>query len=358
MASRLGTAGRDYVQRECDVSVYSRRVARLVADAVDRSQRGATWLRSWCNPESRSSCLATTWSATWRRQSTACSRSPSRSGKLVVVDDGSRDRSTEIAESYVSKDARIRVVRQANGGIASARNTGYRHSTSGSDYLIWLDADDLLEPVALEQLAGYLDEHPRVGLVFGDRVHFDDEGHVLREDWHLDRLAPGRLLPRHLPIQQADTPFASLFVQDAVTNPSSSVFRRSVYAKTPGYDESLGPFEDWDLVLRVALLSEVHFLPEKLHALPSPRRLGDLGCVGRAGGDEAAVRELVAVRGRARRSRSDRASRYHVSGAAGAAGAMDGMGQRRDSAPVIQERREMLRRCHQERGHIAGTVRP
>jgi glycosyltransferase involved in cell wall biosynthesis len=184
--------------------------------------------------------------------------------EIVVVDDGSQDRSSEIAARYGRTDPRVRLVRQENRGIAAARNAGYRRISPRSDYVMWLDADDLLERTALEILSTYLDEHPPVGLVFSDRSHVDESGCFVRTEWKIDRIGPGRVWPRHLPGSQHNTPFDTLFAQDGVTNPSSSLVRRSIYDATPGYDESLGPFEDWDLVLRIALESEVHFIPEKL----------------------------------------------------------------------------------------------
>jgi glycosyltransferase involved in cell wall biosynthesis len=62
--------------------------------------------------------------------------------EIIVVDDGSRDRTPEVAERFISKG--VRVIHQSNQGAAAARNQAY--SSSKGEYIQWLDADDLLSP--------------------------------------------------------------------------------------------------------------------------------------------------------------------------------------------------------------------
>jgi len=64
---------------------------------------------------------------------------------VVVVDDGSTDKSLEIAQRYP-----VKVVSQVNKGLSSARNTGIMHSTS--DYVLFLDADDVLLPTCVAEI--------------------------------------------------------------------------------------------------------------------------------------------------------------------------------------------------------------
>jgi glycosyltransferase involved in cell wall biosynthesis len=62
--------------------------------------------------------------------------------EIIVVDDGSKDRTLEIARQFASDE--VHVITQANQGAAAARNTAYKHCQG--DYIQWLDADDLLSP--------------------------------------------------------------------------------------------------------------------------------------------------------------------------------------------------------------------
>ena len=62
--------------------------------------------------------------------------------EVIVVDDGSPDRSGEIAEDYAKKDSRVKVVHQQNMGFGGGRNTGIQNATG--DYITFVDSDDWL----------------------------------------------------------------------------------------------------------------------------------------------------------------------------------------------------------------------
>ncbi len=75
--------------------------------------------------------------------------------EVVLVDDGSRDGSIDVARAYAALDPRLRLVRQANAGLGPARNTGVRHARGR--YLMFVDSDDLLAPRAFDLLVGTLE---------------------------------------------------------------------------------------------------------------------------------------------------------------------------------------------------------
>lgn len=62
--------------------------------------------------------------------------------EIILVDDGSSDKSQEICERWVRQDKRVKVIRQTNGGVSRARNQGLAHATG--DYVVWVDSDDYL----------------------------------------------------------------------------------------------------------------------------------------------------------------------------------------------------------------------
>lgn len=71
--------------------------------------------------------------------------------RLIVVDDGSRDSGPELVSQWEAKDPRIKLVSQANAGVSAARNHGA--AMSSSEYVAFLDADDVWLPDHLENLA-------------------------------------------------------------------------------------------------------------------------------------------------------------------------------------------------------------
>ena len=75
--------------------------------------------------------------------------------EVVVVDDGSTDRTGEIADGFAARDPRVRVVHQANAGLGAARNAGT--SLSSGDYLAFADSDDLVSAGAYERLLATLE---------------------------------------------------------------------------------------------------------------------------------------------------------------------------------------------------------
>lgn len=77
--------------------------------------------------------------------------------EVVVVNDGSTDKSVEIVKSI--EDNRIRIINQKNGGPSSARNTGVREAQG--EWIVFLDADDLFLPYALEYFDEMIQKHPK-----------------------------------------------------------------------------------------------------------------------------------------------------------------------------------------------------
>ena len=75
--------------------------------------------------------------------------------ELLLIDDGSPDKSGEICDDYARADKRIRVFHQQNKGVSAARNTGLDNATGR--YILFVDADDMLYPNALSVLKQKLD---------------------------------------------------------------------------------------------------------------------------------------------------------------------------------------------------------
>lgn len=69
--------------------------------------------------------------------------------ELLLIDDGSRDNSGEICESYAERDARVRVIHQENAGVSAARNRGLEEACG--EYIMFVDSDDYIDPAFLER---------------------------------------------------------------------------------------------------------------------------------------------------------------------------------------------------------------
>ncbi|NLY83488.1 MAG: glycosyltransferase family 2 protein [Acholeplasmataceae bacterium] len=96
----------------------------------------------------------------------SCKAQTHRPERIIIVDDGSTDGSDAFARSL----AGVEVFRQTNSGAGVARNHGI--SQSSAECVFLLDADDIIEPFALEALAGALAAEPDAFAVFGQTVDF------------------------------------------------------------------------------------------------------------------------------------------------------------------------------------------
>ena len=75
--------------------------------------------------------------------------------EIIVITDGTRDRSAEIAKEYARKDSRIRVYDYENAGVSVARNRGL--DLAKGDYISFVDSDDWLHPSFYTKLADALE---------------------------------------------------------------------------------------------------------------------------------------------------------------------------------------------------------
>src|SRR3954471_14731755 len=110
--------------------------------------------------------------------------------EVIMVDDGSKDSSAEIAQEFADRDERFHLIQQPNGGLGNARNTGIKHAKG--EFLAFVDSDDYLAPNAYELLIKALDE---TGSDFatGNVLRLQSIGakqvHFLRQAFNKTRLA-------------------------------------------------------------------------------------------------------------------------------------------------------------------------
>lgn len=176
--------------------------------------------------------------------------------EAIIVDDGSTDKTAEIARLKVNTDNRFRLISQDNSGAAGARNTGIAAATG--EWVIFLDADDRLEPDHLERLHEAARAMPDAGILHGGWRRFR-QGDL----WWTPH--PASLLPSPFATAARSCPFA---IHSAMT-------RRRHIIEAGAFDPTLRVCEDWDLWQRIArmgvifapvegLWADVHVRPQSL----------------------------------------------------------------------------------------------
>ena len=160
----------------------------------------------------------------------SCLRQTEPPEEIIVVDDGSRDRTAEVAESF---PAPVRVIRMgANQGVSAARNRGVRESTG--DWLAFLDADDWFLPQKLEWQRKCIRENPNAVLVYTG-FHIINLDGEQQEGYFFSQTELAWRVRYHCPILL-----------------STSVLRREAFDAVEGFDPAYPAAQDWDLWLRLA----------------------------------------------------------------------------------------------------------
>ncbi|GAA1611462.1 glycosyltransferase family 2 protein [Catellatospora bangladeshensis] len=159
--------------------------------------------------------------------------------EVILVDDGSRDGSTAIAERCCAADPRFRIVRQENQGLGPARNTGAREAAG--EYLTFVDSDDVVPAHAYEAMVGSLDRSGS-SLAAGGARRFDGSFGVWESWLHRVPFARDRRACHVLD-------FPPLALDRMVWN---KVFRRSFWDEF-GYAFPAIRYEDYPVTLRAHL---------------------------------------------------------------------------------------------------------
>ena len=153
--------------------------------------------------------------------------------ELIVVDDGSTDRTVELAESL--GEPRLRVHSYENGGLATARNRGM--SRAGGELLAFVDADDLWTPDKLEAQVAALDRRPEAGAAYSWTSYIDETGAELR---------------LQTPVHFDGDVYRPLLLRNFLCSGSNILIRREVAEAVGGFDPTALQMEDWEFFVRVA----------------------------------------------------------------------------------------------------------
>jgi glycosyltransferase involved in cell wall biosynthesis len=166
--------------------------------------------------------------------------------EIIVVDDGSKDNSLELLESFGDK---ITVLKQQNAGVSAARNNGV--ANSDGEFIAFLDADDVWLPEKLEkQIAAFLNDKD-LGLV-----------HVAVQD--ID--AAGKNLETHFDGLSGEVSQELLLFKGAVIlgGGSGIMIPRKIFEEVGGFDSRLSTSADWDIFYQISSRCKVGFIDEVL----------------------------------------------------------------------------------------------
>jgi glycosyltransferase involved in cell wall biosynthesis len=163
-------------------------------------------------------------SGEYLREAVESVRAQDISVELVIVDDGSNDPGTLSALDEL-RAGRTRVIRQENQGVTAARNSGIK--LTSSEYVVCLDADDLLLPAYCSTCLGALKGRPEVGFVYTTSQVFGLKNKL----WSKESYSG-----------------LSLLIDNYI--PNSAMFRRALWERTGGFsNEMKNGYEDWDFWL-------------------------------------------------------------------------------------------------------------
>ncbi|MFW6271710.1 MAG: glycosyltransferase [Desulfosalsimonas sp.] len=163
--------------------------------------------------------------------------------EIIVVDDGSTDETSEILSSYGKN---IRIIRQPNSGVSSARNRGA--DAARGEWLAFLDSDDYWLAGKIAAQVEFFRKNPEIKIC------------QTEETWIRKgrRVNPGR---RHRKL-------AGMIFEDSLLlcliSPSAVMMHRSLFNEHGGFDETLPACEDYDLWLRITCTEPVGLLKTPL----------------------------------------------------------------------------------------------
>lgn len=167
--------------------------------------------------------------------------------EVIVVNDGSTDKTKDIINEFVSADKRFYLIEKENGGAASARNLGVEKAKG--DLIAFLDSDDLWHPDKLLKQVQYLEKYPQAGFVSCLAV-------IINENSRSRGLLAGRVLNGNC--------YKQMLEAGGISGGSIVLVRKECLDKVDKFQTELEHYEDWGVWLSLA---------KKFHMVTVPKML-------------------------------------------------------------------------------------
>lgn len=161
--------------------------------------------------------------------------------KIIVIDDGSTDGVGDILKKYESQ---IYVESRPNCGQSASLNYGW--SLSGSEFIGYLSADDMLLPGAVQKSMQALIDHPEIDVVYGDFISIDKNDRKIRN------------------VKASDFCFETMLLELEGSPGPGALFRFELLESVGGWDERLHRMPDYEFWLRVANVGKFKYISEEL----------------------------------------------------------------------------------------------
>lgn len=165
--------------------------------------------------------------------------------EIIMVDDGSTDKTVEVAKNVQS---RAQIFTQENQGVVAARNRGV--NLAKGKYICFVDSDDVVLPQRFEKQVSLFEDDTELGLVYADALIIDSQGENIGKFSDVYPVVPGDAA-QMLAMHYCFTPMITVMV------------RADVFLKT-GPFEKPGPISDYMKWIEVTHISKVHYAREPL----------------------------------------------------------------------------------------------
>ena len=169
--------------------------------------------------------------------------------EFLIVDDGSKDASTSIISNFAAQDSRIRPILRENRGLIASLNEMLE--LARAPIVARMDADDASQPERFALQKAFLDEHPDYGVVGTWSQEFDEDGQ--------DMVGTGP----DQPINHEGL-LAGIETGEQLVCHPTAMYRRDIVRSVGGYHAAFRHCEDYDLWLRLANVTKLGNVPQRL----------------------------------------------------------------------------------------------
>ena len=165
--------------------------------------------------------------------------------ELLVWDDGSRDNSVAIAQSFRKQDSRVRVIIGKHSGHSKSLKSAIA-ATKGS-FIGQVDSDDILDPTALDETAKVLEKNRQVGLVYTNYLLIDECSRIIGEG------------------DRCKIPYSKERILSDFMTFHFRLIRRTAFDEAGGINTNFVYAQDYDLCLRLSEITEVRHVNKPLY---------------------------------------------------------------------------------------------